>query len=209
MSVYISPKKNAGFSLIEIAIGLVIIGIILSSLVTPVSTLRETAKQKETAQTLLDVHDAILGFAINNSGRLPCPASTSSNGLELYTGAVCSNEHGFLPVASLGLVGQFDEDNLLIDPWGQPYRYSAQIGASYQICNENNCPNAASIIASGIPAVVFSTGSDAANTTSPDQLDNIDNDNNFVHTSEREGTTAYNDQLHWISPNILSLYLAR
>jgi len=59
---------------------------------------------------------------------------------------VCSNAHGFVPVSSLGLVGRIDADNLLLDPWGQPYRYSAQIGATYQICNVNDCPSAASIV---------------------------------------------------------------
>jgi len=210
MSSRLSPKKSsAGFSLVEIAIGLVIIGIILSSLITPVSSLRENAKRKDVEQTLADIHDAVLGFAINNSGRLPCPASNSSNGLELYNGSVCDNAHGFVPVSSLGLVGRIDDDNLLLDPWGQPYRYSAQIAAVFQICNENDCPNAASVIATSIPAVIYSTGIDGTTTGSADQLENLDADNDFVHTVEREGSAAYNDQLYWISPNILRLYLSR
>lgn len=210
MSRPTSPKiSSAGFTLVELAIGLVVIGIIISSLITPVSTLRENAKLKDTEQALADIHDAVLGFAINNAGRLPCPATSSSNGLELYTGSVCSNAHGFVPVSSLGLVGRIDTDNLLLDPWGQPYRYSAQIGATYQICNISDCPSAASIVATSIPAVIFSTGSDGTSTSSADQLENLDGDNQFVHTSARVGSAAYNDQLHWISPNILKLYLSR
>ena len=206
------PKhsQQSGFSLIEIAIGLVIIGLVLGSLITPLSTLRETGKRNDAKKILNDIHDAVIGFAINNNGRLPCPATTTSNGLEALSGSNCTLEHGFLPAASLGLRGSY-ENSLLLDPWNNPYRYSHDTAASYQICIQNNCPNAASIIASNIPAVIFTTGSDGATvTTSVDQLENIDGDSNFVQQTPRDGTTtAFNDQIQWVSPHTLTLYLSR
>ena len=203
-------SQQSGFSLIEIAIGLVIIGIVLGSLVTPLSTLRESGKRNDANKMLGDIHDAVIGFAINNNGRLPCPATTTSNGLEALSGSSCTQEHGFLAAASLGLRGSYD-NSLLLDPWNNPYRYSHDTSASYQICTQNNCPNAASIIASNIPAIIFTMGSDGATgTTSVDQLENTDGDNDFVQQTPRDGTTtAFNDQMQWISPHTLTLYLSR
>ncbi len=208
---YPKLSKNSGFSLVELAIGLVIIGLVLGSIITPMSTLRDNSKRSETKSILKDIHDAVIGFAMNNNGRLPCPASATSNGLESLSGIACTQEHGFLPASSLGLQGSYDSNNLLKDAWGNPYRYSFSNTANYQICNQNNCPNANSVLSSGIPAVILSTGKDGTvNINSPDQLENLDSDSLFVSHEPRDGTTtAYDDHIIWISPNILTLYLSR
>jgi hypothetical protein len=35
----------------------------------------------------------------------------------------CDNYGGFVPVNTLGLSGRLNEDSLLLDPWGNPYRF--------------------------------------------------------------------------------------
>ncbi|MCP4472729.1 MAG: hypothetical protein GY815_18970, partial [Gammaproteobacteria bacterium] len=72
-----------------------------------------------------EVIEAIIGFAQVN-GRLPCPAIPDSAGLEDYDDTNddgCENYGGFVPVNTLGLNGRLNQDSLLLDPWGNPYRY--------------------------------------------------------------------------------------
>jgi hypothetical protein len=69
-----------------------------------------------------EVIEAILGFAQVN-GRLPCPAQPDDAGIEDINGGGCNSYAGFVPVNTLGLDGRFNEDSLLTDPWGNPYRY--------------------------------------------------------------------------------------
>ena len=205
-----SPKPQ-GFTLVEIAVGLVIISLVISGFITPISSLRENAKQKEAQQLLTDAHDALIGFAISNSGRLPCPATNGSNGLEALSGANCQQTHGFLPGVTLGLNGRYGENNLLSDPWGNPYRYSFSNSADLQICTQSGCPNAASVISTALSAVFLSTGKDGGtSSSSADQQENTDSDRFFVKHEPREGTnTAYDDQVYWLSPYTLSLHLNR
>ncbi|MDH5356759.1 MAG: hypothetical protein OEY09_20130, partial [Gammaproteobacteria bacterium] len=66
---------------------------------------------------------AIVGFAQVN-GRLPCPAIPTSGGIEDGGGTIdCNNYGGFVPVNTLGYNGRLNSDMLLLDPWGNPYRY--------------------------------------------------------------------------------------
>lgn len=208
MSYSTSPNQQQGFSLIEIAVGLVIISLVVGSFITPISSLIDNARRTEADKMLDDIHDAMMGFAINNNGRLPCPATTSSNGAEAMAGSNCSQEHGFVPGVSLGLHGSYGDNNLLNDPWGNPYRYSFNPSAGYQVCTQSACPNAASILSANIAAVIISTGADLS--TSADQSENTDNDGHFVRQNFRDaGANAFDDHIRWVSPNVLTLYLTR
>jgi prepilin-type N-terminal cleavage/methylation domain-containing protein len=65
-------KKNAGFTLIELAIALAIITLLLSGLSVPLSK-RITEQQYAETQISIDkAMDALVGYAATN-GRLPCP----------------------------------------------------------------------------------------------------------------------------------------
>ena len=66
---------------------------------------------------------AIEGFALLN-GHLPCPATPASNGYVATAVGGCVTPHGFVPATSLDLNGKRNPDNLLLDPWGSPLRYS-------------------------------------------------------------------------------------
>lgn len=124
-------KYNTGFTLIEVAIVMVIIGLALAASIAPLSSQIERSKIAETDAILNDVMEALYGFAIAN-GRLPCPATAQSLGAEaplgggiLCTGAsVANGAHGFVPGMSLGINGKYNDDELLLDAWGNPIRYS-------------------------------------------------------------------------------------
>lgn len=116
--------KQKGFTLIEIAVVLVIVGLLLGSFIGSLNQRIETTQRQNAKQQLEDVRMALLGFA-SAKGRLPCPAAATSDGAESPGGGgVCLQPHGFVPGKTLGIDGAYNGDNLLIDAWGNPIRYS-------------------------------------------------------------------------------------
>ena len=68
-----SRAACTGFTLAELAIALVIVGLLLASAMIPLSAQVELRNVSETRRTLDQIKDAVIGFAQEN-GRLPCPA---------------------------------------------------------------------------------------------------------------------------------------
>ncbi len=212
--------SQLGFNLIEMAIVLVIIGVLLGGLITPVTTQLENSRRTGAKTTLSDIHNALIGFAATN-GRLPCPATAASNGLAAPNNATtnCTTNHGFVPTRTLGLNGTVDGNTLLIDPWLNRIRYSVSDanGGAYtnditlnltpdlRVCEESACTN---LIADNVVAVLVSQGDDTAG--SANQLENADGDTDFVNRDPSEDTgNEFDDLLHWVSPSILSYHLVR
>lgn len=125
MPKIIYTKANKGFTLVEMAVVLVILGFVLSALLLPLQAQRNQLFQSETENTLRQAQKALLGYAQAN-GRLPCPAIAASNGLESQTAVgsnICSSHDGFLPAATLG-IQPTDSAGFSIDGWGNRIRYS-------------------------------------------------------------------------------------
>ena len=122
-------RNQSGFTLIEIAVVLVIIGILVGSFIGTFADRIETTRRENTSKQLEDIRSAILGF-VSAWGRLPCPSTTISTGLEAPAGGVCTLQHGFVPGRTLGINGAYNRDNLLIDSWGNPIRYSVTTSAT-------------------------------------------------------------------------------
>jgi prepilin-type N-terminal cleavage/methylation domain-containing protein len=95
---------SRGFTLVEVAIVLVIVGLIIGGLVTPLTMQLEQRKVSETQRLMDEAKEALYGFALHN-GYLPCPAVSSRNGLEDRTEGLCTDGKrlGYLPWATLGL----------------------------------------------------------------------------------------------------------
>ena len=117
------PRSAKGFSLMEMAIVLMILGILMSGVMVSISQTTLNARRAATLAQLQEVEEALYGYA-ENRGRLPCPASVVSKGYEDTTGATCNRSTGFVPAATLGLTGSTDSDGLLLDSWNNPLRYS-------------------------------------------------------------------------------------
>lgn len=116
MHVTAARPAAAGFTLLELAIALVVVGLLLGML-TPSLTLRlEQRRLAETRQALAEAEEALLGFAAAN-GRLPRPATSFASGEEnappCADDAACT---GFLPWQTLG--------TRKTDGWGKLIRYS-------------------------------------------------------------------------------------
>lgn len=225
-------SKSSGFSLIEMAVVLLIVSALLGGLLVSISATREVNNRNSTEAALQDIVEALYGFAQAND-RLPCPASATSNGFSdpaaagaCSAGAVAA---GFVPSGTLGLSGPLDRNNLLSDPWGNPYRYvvsnaasnaftSANMGnaniatlatgATLRVCDSASC---AAVVADNLPAVVLSMGANWAAFSGADEVENsgeatvagyrMPNDISFVTSGYVED--VFDDMLNWISPNLL------
>ncbi len=102
-----------GFTLIELAIVLLVVGLLLGTIMMPLATqfrIRETRAAQEQIEM---VRQTLIGFT-QSQGRVPCP-DTDRDGLENGTAPSCGNSNGFLPHATLGLPST--------DPWGHLYVY--------------------------------------------------------------------------------------
>ncbi len=89
-----ATKTNTGFTLVEVAIVLVVLAILTGSILVPLSAQMEQRYYDDTTRTMNDVRDALLGFAVVNK-RLPCPdTDTPSDGIENTTGTACTSVQG-------------------------------------------------------------------------------------------------------------------
>ena len=123
-------NQQSGFTLIEIAVVLVIIGVLIGGFIGTFTDRIETTRRENTRQQLEDVRTAILGYA-SAEGRLPCPTRAIDGGVaQPVNGGVCTQKHGFVPGSTIGLSGTYNSDNLLIDSWGNPIRYSVTTASS-------------------------------------------------------------------------------
>lgn len=194
-----SMQAARGFSLMEMAVVLMILGTLMSGVLVAVSQTTENNRRSTAQAQLRQIEDALYGYAQTN-GRLPCPASTTSAGLEVASGTGCNASwwYGFVPAATLGLYGSTNGDGLLLDPWQNPYRYAiAQYqylsnyvftstanldlfynsgtalgtGGMLRVCTASTC-NAAEIRSNQAIAVVLSMGADWATCTSTNEIEN-------------------------------------
>ncbi len=122
--------QQSGFTLVEMAIVLIIVGLLLTALLVPLQAQRNVSFQLKTQSYLENAKLALLGFS-QTHGRLPCPAT--NNGTAVFpddTGTanpsgsgVCMNQVGFLPAATLGL-RPTDDQGFALDAWNNRMRYA-------------------------------------------------------------------------------------
>lgn len=217
-----------GFTLIEIAIVLVIVGLLLGGLLMPLATQVENARRQETQRALEEIRDAIIGFAVIN-GRLPCPDSDNTpDGVEDRSGVANSctalaGQLGVVPWVTLGVAGS--------DAWGNRFIYRIRgefaddtdgapafpgaptactdttAGVSFALCsggNLNVADAAGAAVVSNVPAVLLSTGKNGSVVASALETENTDVDNNFVSATYSTATgSEFDDLTVWITTNIL------
>ena len=115
--------RSAGFTLAEMAIVLVIVGLLLTSVLSTVSTQLDARNIAETQSRLNQIKEALIGYAQAN-GRLPCPAdgtlATGATGAGQEPALVSNScptaaKYAVLPWATLGVSES--------DVWGRRFTY--------------------------------------------------------------------------------------
>ena len=136
-TVRVKINYERGFTLIELAVVLVILGFLFAGILIPFTTQIELRRVAETQKTLLEIREALIGFAAAK-GRLPCPASAASNGQEDFgatgneSNGNCANFlDGFVPGVTLG-IGPSDGNGYVLDAWNNRIRYA--------VSNNNKIP---------------------------------------------------------------------
>lgn len=133
-------KYHAGFSLAELAIVLLIVGLLIGGLMMPLTAQFDSRNTADTRRAFSQIHDALLGFAAAND-RLPCPSSATGNGQESFavggsaTDGNCLDFYGgFLPAVTLGITPT-DQNGFALDAWGQRIRYTVHKGTINSVSN--------------------------------------------------------------------------
>jgi prepilin-type N-terminal cleavage/methylation domain-containing protein len=123
------PNNHLGFSLVEMAIVLLIVGLLVGGLLPGLGSQMEKNRASDTQSTLNTVTEALFGYAAGHGGSLPCPATVASAGFADpatagTTNGICTSPFaGFVPGRLLGLT-PLNADGFVIDAWGNPIRYS-------------------------------------------------------------------------------------
>jgi len=149
-----------GFVLIEVAIALLVLALILGGILAPLNAQVEQGKIRDTNKVISDFNEALLGYVMIN-GRLPRPATSSTNGVE--NASECASETactGFIPWTTLG--------SGKLDAWGNIIRYSvtpdfansafALTTVGTKTIQERNAASALVSYATLVPVVVWSNG---------------------------------------------------
>lgn len=182
-----SMMHTKGFSLMEMAVVLMILGTLLGGVLVAVSQTTENTRRSNALAQLRQIEDALYGYA-QTVGELPCPANDAGTpGEEDDDGSGgCNLYYGFVPYSTLGIYGSINSDGLMVDPWQNPYRYAVDDGDIYtdstelrtrynagtavntmlHICKTDSATtscDSGETIAETIPLIVLSMGADWAN----------------------------------------------
>ena len=161
-------ERQSGFTLIEIAVVLVIVGILVGSFIETFANRIETTRISQTEEELQDIKQALMAYAYARPAPntyLPCP-DTDGDGVEnRLPGGDCSAglAIGTLPWRDLGFARE--------DAWATRYSYWVNLDfsrpAGFDLTTDNNI-NSAQIqtrindnpvtIAVNAVAIVFSHG---------------------------------------------------
>ncbi|MCK4834005.1 MAG: type II secretion system protein [Gammaproteobacteria bacterium] len=214
--MYNNKKINAGFTLIEIAVVLVIIGVLIGSFIGTFTDRIDTTRRANTQQELEEIKRVLMAFAFSRPNPfLPCPdTDIPPDGDENRAGGVCTaaGAVGVLPWKTIG-VG-YD------DAWGTRYSYwvndnYANDPAGFLLTTGDNAGsaridtrigNATEEILDNAVAVIFSRGKNglggigvdgvnrdvipAVGNNHDDENENVDGDTLFYSRAETEEGAA-------------------
>jgi len=119
-------SRDDGFTLIEIAMVLIILGLLTQSMIQPLAGLRQDTQHRQTLLRIEQIKQSVLAYLVAH-GALPCPVSSlnRSNDPDNATGAnTCIESVGGVPAERLALSGAMDDNGALLDEWGRVYRYA-------------------------------------------------------------------------------------
>lgn len=209
MKLLTFKQQQSGFSLIEMAIVLVIVGLLIAGLMLPMTAQLDQKNYNDTQKELSDLRDALVGYALSHTaldGRpfLPCPDS-SGDGFENRDAAGnCVTVQGAAPWVTLGL-GQSDS-------WGRQYIYrvsnvfsNSNIGFSLASVGDNQVRETVGgiLLASNVPAVIVSKGKGGLG-LGLDEQENSNGNGTFISRLPSDvGANAFDDLVIWLPATVL------
>ena len=146
MQTYSNQTSQKAFTLVEVAIVLIIVGLAVGGILSSLSSQVEQQKLNETRNTINNVKEALIGYAMAY-GRFPCPAKApdpvagvtaieafsklplpvgdANNGkcLAFYNVSTPAFFTGYVPSVTLGL-SPTDVYGYVLDGWNNPIRYA-------------------------------------------------------------------------------------
>ncbi len=204
-------REAQGFTLIEMAVVLLIVGLLLGGLLQPLANRMEQERRRDTTAYLENVQEALVGFALVN-GRLPCP-DTDGDGVENTTG--CQNlsttfNSGDLPWATLGVASA--------DAWGGTVSYAVNgaFTTTFSLTTSGGgagvlsvydsaatgCSGSTGQVAVDVPAIFFSDAK--RDFSSSDEQENRDGDACFIDRDYSAiAGSEFDDLVNWVAPTIL------
>ena len=111
----VGGRRQEGFTLVELAIVIAIVGFLLGAFLAPLRAQIDAARIRETERMLGEIRDALIGHAITR-GALPCP-DVVADGIDGAAPATCAGTAlaGVLPFQALGVPRA--------DAWGRYFEY--------------------------------------------------------------------------------------
>jgi prepilin-type N-terminal cleavage/methylation domain-containing protein len=213
-----SPARARGFTLVEMAVVVLIVGLLLGGLLANLTAMHSSQNEAQTRRQLEDIREALIVFAVVNR-RLPCPAAPATAdtvvgaGLEQppIAGGCTGGLSGVLPWATLGLPQT--------DPWARRFTYRvtaafARTAPAITLASVGDITvqnRSLVTIAAQVPVVVVSHGQDGAGSrnrsgavtaagSDSGQVQNANNDAIFVSDTPTE---TFDDQIIWVPTTLL------
>lgn len=220
-------RHGAGFSLLELAIAMVILSLLMAWLMAPLRAQRSLHAYQETEARLRTAQQSLIGHALIHH-YLPCPDDDQPpDGWEnVLPNLTCRSDEGVLPWLQLSVPAT--------DAWGRYILYrvdstfshhgvwfnvaDAELASNLQVMNE---AGAVTSVASRPVAVLLSHGENGLGGIQsgaqaqpmpmpqhPDELENVDGDSVYVDKAQSlQNGQAFDDRLLMLSPKSLIFYM--
>lgn len=135
-------NRQAGFTLAELAIVMLVFSILLGGMFVSISTQLDLRSIADTQRNMDQVREALIGFTVAR-GYLPCPATATSSSANTPTGngsesarvaGNCTVFDGYVPAVTLSLTPT-DAQGFLVDSYGTRIRYAVTTDTQFTTTN--------------------------------------------------------------------------
>ena len=209
-------KIYKGFTLVEMAIVLVIVGLLMAAFLTPLDAQMQQNRVNEARDDISEIKEALQGFASVNLS-LPCPDTTGDGIADACILPInnVTSTGGNVPWVTLGTKPT--------DPWNRRYQYRVNNDFTIPLTLATNAtPNNLRVCtnftcgawdANLVPAVIYSSGANGA-VQPPVGADELENtvvagatfngvfvNHEFAQAAAVNG--EFDDVVDWLSTNVL------